>query len=246
VSICQTPYACPVHLLTCLSVETRTYTGESTSWRPVGPDAWTPVVATATYTVPTTIETVVRPSLITVGQIHGRDIVTVTVDHEEPTETIYEYSSEKRLAPREDQSQELDDGDLDDGDLDDGDLNDSEPDCEGDDCPEPSTDLDPRNKGKWKGPRKGVWMKHPWSMSIMLHQEQDEHPEVRVPRWTEESRLLWPNAGAGDSDHRNDFPYRDRHGHARCTLGQYPEAFMAQACLFPSPLVPRDDYVRRC
>jgi hypothetical protein len=165
VSICQTPCACPVHLLTYLSVETRTYTGESTSWRPVGPDAWTPVVATATYTVPTTIETVVRPSLITVGQIHGRDIVTVTVDHEEPTETIYEYSSEKRLAPREDQSQELDDGD-----LDDGDLNDSEPDCEGDDCPEPSTDLDPRNKGKWKGPRKGVWMKHPWSMSIMCYE----------------------------------------------------------------------------
>jgi hypothetical protein len=153
VSISQNPCACPVHLLTYLSVETRTYTGESTSWSSIGPNAWTPVVATATYTVPTTIETAVRPSLITVRSPYPvPDIVTVTM-------------SEKRLAPREDTSQELDDGDQDDGDLDD-----SEPDCEGDDCPEPSTDLDPRNKGKWKGPRKGVWMKHPWSMSIMCYE----------------------------------------------------------------------------
>jgi hypothetical protein len=100
---------------------------------------------------------VASPEPVTVTQTIGREpepVQTVTVIAANPPE--------KRLAARSepDPSQELDDSEQDD----------SEPDCEGEDCPDPTTDLQTRNKGKWKGPRKGVWMRHPWASSLMCYE----------------------------------------------------------------------------
>jgi hypothetical protein len=44
--------------------------------------------------------------------------------------------------------------------------------------PQPETrDLEPRRKSKWKGPRIGVWMKHPWTQAIICYECYAKAPD---------------------------------------------------------------------
>lgn len=44
--------------------------------------------------------------------------------------------------------------------------------------PQPETHaLEPRRRGKWKGPRIGVWMKHPWSQAVICYECYAKAPD---------------------------------------------------------------------